>query len=84
MSSSHKSEPIYPLESAPWEDLHSDVIIFCNDAVATSSTLFTDIRVALFGLIRQIAEDLKVYDESANLSLQEAVDGSGRELHVSV
>lgn len=62
--------------AASWTGLHSDVIHFSQDTVATSFTVFTGVRVALFSLVRQLAEDLKDDDESAipllNYSIEES------------
>ncbi|KAH7390339.1 hypothetical protein BKA64DRAFT_710892 [Cadophora sp. MPI-SDFR-AT-0126] len=69
------SSQIYSTEAANWHGLHTDVIKFSNIIVATSFTLFTGVRVALFSLVRQIAEELKEDDESAipvlNFAIQE-------------
>ncbi|KAH7311888.1 hypothetical protein BKA65DRAFT_542799 [Rhexocercosporidium sp. MPI-PUGE-AT-0058] len=68
--------PAYSTEAANWQGLHTDVIKFSNIIVATSFTLFTGVRVALFSLVRQIAEVLKENDESAipvlNFAIQES------------
>ncbi|KAG4441841.1 hypothetical protein IFR05_002642 [Cadophora sp. M221] len=72
--------PVYSTEAANWQGLHIDVIKFSNIAVATSFTLFTGVRIALFSLVRQIAEVLKEVDESAvpvlNYAIQESYEWS--------
>ncbi|KAK0105638.1 hypothetical protein ONS95_004168 [Cadophora gregata] len=70
------SSEIYSTEAANWHGLHTDVIKFSNITVATSFTLFTGVRVALFSLVRQVAEVLKEDDPSAipvlNFAIQES------------
>ncbi|KAG4422180.1 hypothetical protein IFR04_004686 [Cadophora malorum] len=70
------SSEIYSTEAANWHGLHTDVIKFSNIIVATSFTLYTGVRVALFSLVRQVAAVLKEDDESAipvlNFAIQES------------
>lgn len=67
---------IYRTEAADWGGLHTDVMKFSNLIVASSFTLFTGVRVALFSLIQQVAEDLKHEDDSAQPVLDNAVQES--------
>ncbi|KUJ09400.1 uncharacterized protein LY89DRAFT_676194 [Mollisia scopiformis] len=62
---SRYTSAMYTAEPASWTGLHSEAIHFTNDIVASSFTVYTGIRVALFSLVRQLAEDLKAEDESA-------------------
>lgn len=70
------SSPIYNTEAANWQGLHTDIINFSSNIVATGFTLFTGVRVALFSLVRQLAEDLKEEDATAipvlNYAIQES------------
>ncbi|KAE8454600.1 hypothetical protein EG329_000223 [Mollisiaceae sp. DMI_Dod_QoI] len=67
---------MHSTEAASWTGLHSEVIQFSNDIVAASFTVFTGVRVALFSLVRQLAEELKDEDESAIPLLKHSVDES--------
>jgi hypothetical protein len=67
-SSMHASETV------SWPGLHDTSINFTNDIVATSFTAFTGVRIALFSLVRQLAEDLKADDASAIPVLNYSID----------
>lgn len=66
------SDSIYTTEAAAWEGLHSEYIKFRDDTVAAAFTLYAGVRIELFSLVRQLAADLKPYDESASLILRGA------------
>jgi hypothetical protein len=70
---------IYSTEAADWRGLHTEVIKFSNPVVATSFTLFTGVRVALFSLIRQLAEDLKGEEDEEDESVLPVLDHAVRE-----
>jgi len=68
------SAQIYTTEAAAWQGLHSEYIKFRDDGVAAAFTIYTGVRIELFALVRQLAEDLKGDDESALLILRGAIE----------
>lgn len=67
---------MYTAKPASWTGLHSDAIHFTNNIVAMSFTVYSGVRVALFSLVRQLAEDLKPDDETAIPVLKYSIEES--------
>jgi hypothetical protein len=70
------SSNIYSTQPAVWGGLHTEIMNFHNDTIANCFTLYAALRVALFSLVRQLAEDLKDEDESSWPVLRGAIGES--------
>jgi len=70
------SSVIYSTQPAVWGGLHTETMKFHNDTVANCFTLYAALRVALFSLARQLAEELKDDDESSWPVLRGAIGES--------
>lgn len=68
------ASPMHATETVHWSGLHTSSINFTNDIVATSFMTFAGVRIALFSLVRQLAEDLKADDPSAIPVLNYSID----------
>jgi Lon protease-like protein len=60
-------------QPAFWGGLYTEVIKFQNDMVARCFTLYTAVRIKLFSLVRQFADDLKNIDETSRPVLSGAI-----------
>jgi hypothetical protein len=56
-----------------WGGLHAGAIEFHSQMAAYCFTLYAAVRIALFSLVRQLADDLKDLDETAQPVLSEAI-----------
>lgn len=63
---------LYETQPAFWGGLHTEVIKFQNDMAAHCFILYTAVRIVLFSLVRQFADDLKDVD----LTSQPILSGS--------
>jgi hypothetical protein len=67
------SSTLYQSQPAFWGGLHTKVIKFHNEMVAHCFTVYVAVRIALFSLARQLADDLKYVDETSRPILSSTI-----------